>query len=190
MTIQHVAGRYVVSIRSRNKARPVLMVDAAETRDDARTIENEMVAALRAGLSWPADQPAKGTLAAVLLDAWGNVGGWHQKQVGALYYAIALDFIIPIGAARKASSIKETALERFLTGREGDKDAARAIFQLLKTAADSGAVSWRPVQRRAGRIQLEPQPERRTKDYKIIPVENPGSGPRWIKIDLPKRPGE
>ena len=184
MTIQHVAGRYVVSIKSRSKVHPVLMVDATETREDARILENEMLAALRAGLSWPAIQPAKGTLAAVLLDTWGTGGGWCRMKCGGLYYALALDFITFFYADKLASVLNESAVGCYLYGR--DKATVRAVFQLLKVASDSGAVKWRPVQQRDGRGQITFLHERKTKSHKFIRVENPGNGALWIKVDVTK----
>lgn len=182
MAIQYVAGRYVVTIRSRSRARPVLMVDAAETPDVARALENEMIAALRAGLPWPAEPPAKGTLGAVLLDAWGPVGGWYQKQVGSMYFARVLDFVAIIGPTRLATSINLALVDRCLEGRH--RDEVRAVFQFLKVASDSGAVSWRPVQRKGGQIEF--LRERIAKSHKFIRVENSGNGPLWIKVDVTK----
>lgn len=184
MTIQHVAGRYVVSIRSSSKVRPVLMVDVAETRDAARTLENEMLAALRAGLSWPAVQPAEGTLAAILLDTWGEGGGWYRMKIGGLYYARALDFITFFYADKPASVLNESAVDRYLYGR--DKATVRAVFQLLKVASATGAVKWRPVQQKNGRSQIVFLRERKTKSHKFIRVKNPGNGALWIKVDVTK----
>jgi hypothetical protein len=184
MAIQHVAGRYVVSIRSRNKVRPILMVDAAETREDAHALENEMVAALRAGHSWPAVQPAKGTLAAVLLDTWGEGGGWYRTQVGGLYYALALDFVTLFEADRRASILNEAVVDRYLYRR--DKATVRAVFQFLKVAAESGAVKWRPVRQRDEQNPIKFLHERKTKSHKFIRVKNPGNGALWIKVDVTK----
>lgn len=88
MAIQCVDRRYVVTIKGFGRGRVVPLIGIAATREDAQTLEAEMIAARRANLPWPSSQPAKGTLAAALDEAWGRSGGsvarrdWHSKRCG------------------------------------------------------------------------------------------------------------
>lgn len=179
-----------MTIGSRGRGHRVPLIAVAETRDDARTLEAEMIAAKRAGLPWPAYQPAKGTLAASLAEAWGRADGWHSKRCGPAHYSTALDFIAAAGADSPspldatASGITGRLIADYLTKRP---DAVAAVFQLLEGVAEGGAVGWRPVRRkgRADRCPIALLTAHVTTRTKIVPVSNPTkSGPLWEMVEV------
>ena len=133
MAIQCVDRRYVVTIKGFGRGRVVPLIGIAATREEARTLEAEMIAAKRSGLPWTSSQPAKGTLAAALDEAWGRSDGWHSKRCGPAHYSTAFDFITEAGADSQASGMTEKMVATFLAKRP---DAAAAVFQLLEVVAE------------------------------------------------------
>lgn len=187
MAIQHVDRRFVVTIGGRGRKHSVPLIAVAETRDDARTLEADMIAARRSNLPWPSYQPASGTLAAALDAAWGRANGWHSKRCGPLHYVTALDFIAAAGAGSPASRMTETTIATFLAKRP---DAAAAVFQLLELMAEGGSVGWRPVRRkgRSDRCPIALLTERVTTRTKIVPVANPTKrGPLWELVETSRK---
>lgn len=188
MAIQCVNGYYIVTIKGRGRA--PLLIDAAETRDQARELETAMIAALDSTGTWPPKRPAPGTLAAVLRDAWRRPDGWHSKRTGAILYAFALEFVTFMGADRMAEEITEDGLASYLSGNANADTASRAILQLLQTASDSGAVSWRPVRRKglSNRCPIALLTAHATTRTKIVPVANPTrSGPLWEMVEVKRK---
>lgn len=187
MAIQQVDRRFVVTIGGRGRGHRVPLIDVAETRDDARTLEAEMIAAKRAGLPWPADQPASGTLSAALTAAWGRANGWHTKRCGPLHYVTALDFITAAGADSQASGMTGKLIADYLAKRP---DAVTAVFQLLEAMAEGGAVGWRPVRRKgqSDRCPIALRTERVTTRTKVVPVANPTKrGPLWELVETSRK---
>lgn len=193
MAIQCVDRRYVVTIGGRGRKHSVPLIAVAETRDDARTLEADMIAAKRAGLPWPAAQPAKDTLAAALAEAWGRADGWHSKRCGPLHYVTALDFITAAGADSPspldatASGMTGKLIADYLAKRP---DAVTAVFQLLEAMAEGGAVGWRPVRRKgqSDRCPIALLTERVTTRTKVVPVANPTKrGPLWELVETSRK---
>ncbi|MFN3317573.1 MAG: hypothetical protein ACK43M_02435 [Allorhizobium sp.] len=186
MAIHRESNLYVVTVRGRGPAR---LVDTAATRDQARDLETAMIAALHDTGTWPAKRPAKGTLAAVLRDAWSRPDGWHTMKTGAALYAHAVEFVAFMGADRMAEEITEEGLASYLVGKAQVPYAARSVLQLLQTASDSGAASWRPV-RRKGRSHGSPialLQERHTTSSKIVPAKSSGNrrdGVLWEMVEV------
>lgn len=183
MAIQQVDRRFVVATGGRGRGHRVPLIAVAETRDEARTLKADMIAAHRANLPWPAYQPAKGTLAASLAEAWGRADGWHSKRCGPAHYSTALDFIAAAGADSPspldatASGITGKLIADYLAKRP---DAVTAVFQLLEVMAEGGAVGWRPVRRKdqSAHCPIALLTANVTIRVKIIPVANPSrSGP-------------
>lgn len=183
MAIYRHNSLYVVTIRG--TGRGPLLVDAATTRDHAREVETAMIAALHEERPWPSVSPAKGTLAAVLRDAWRRPGGWHTKRTGPILYAFALEFVTSMGADRMAAEITEEGLRSYLVSRPNAELAARSVLQLLEVASDSGAASWRPGRRRGQSDQcpIALLQERHTTRTKFVRIANPGNGPVWLKTE-------
>lgn len=187
MAIQCVGRRYVVTIKGFGGGRPVPLIGVAQTREDARALEADMIAALRANLPWPSFQPAKGTLAAFLGIAWSRSGGWHSKRCGPAHYASALEFITEAGADSPASGLTETMIADHLAKRP---DAVTAVFQLLEVMAEGGAVGWRPVRRRgqSDRCPIALLTEHVTTRTKIVPVANPTTrGALWEMVEVKRK---
>lgn len=187
MAIQCVDRRYVVTIKGFGRGRVVPLIGIAETREEARALEAEMIAARRANLPWPSSQPAKGTLAAALDEAWGRSDGWHSKRCGPAHYSTAFDFITEVGADSQASGMTETMIATFLAKRP---DAAAAVFQLLEAMAEGGAVGWRPVRRKgqSARCPIALLTAHVTTRMKIIPVAKPSrSGPLWEMVEVKRK---
>lgn len=186
MAIHRESNLYVVTVRGRGRG-PARLVDTAATRDQARDLETAMIAALHDTGTWPAKRPAKGTLSAVLSDAWSRPDGWHTMKTGAVLYAHAVEFVTFMGADRMAEEITEEGLASYLVGKAQVPYATRSVLQLLQTASDSGAVSWRPV-RRKGRAHGSPialLQERHTTRSKIVRVANPTkSGQLWEMVEV------
>jgi hypothetical protein len=185
MAIHRESNLYVVTVRGRGRG--PRLIDTAATRDQARDLETTMIAALHDTGTWPADSPAKGTLAAVLRDAWSRPDGWHTMKTGVALYAHAVEFVTFMGADRMAEEITEEGLTAYLGGRRNVDLAARSVLQLLQMASDSGAASWRPV-RRKGRSHGSPialLQERHTTSSKIVRVANPTkTGALWEMVEV------
>lgn len=187
MAIQCVDRRYIVTIKGFGRGRAVPLIGLAATREDARALEVEMIAAKRAGLPWPSSQPAKGTLAAALDEAWGRSDGGHSKRCGPAHYSTAFDFITAAGADSQASGLTEKMIATFLANRP---DAVTAVFQLLEVVAEGGAVGWRPVRRRgqSARCPIALLTAHETTRVKIIPVHKPSrSGPLWEMVEVKRK---
>lgn len=187
MVIQHVDRRFVVTIGGRGRKHCAPLIAVSETRADARTLEADMIAAHRAKLPWPAAQPASGTLAAALDDAWGRANGWHSKRCGPLHYVAARDFITAAGADSQASGITGKLIADYLAKHPY---AVTAVFQLLEVMAEGGAVGWRPVRRkgRSDRCPIALLTERVTTRKKIVPVANPTKrGPLWELVETSRK---
>ena len=187
MAIQCVDRRYVVTIKGFGRGRPVPLIGIAANREEARVLEAEMIAAKRSGLPWPSSQPAKGTLAAALDEAWGRSDGWHSKRCGPAHYSTAFDFITEAGADRSVSGMTEKMIAPFLAKRP---DAVTAVFQLLEVVAEDGSVGWRPVRRKgqSDRCPIALFTAHETTRVKIIPVANPTrSGPLWERVEVKRK---
>lgn len=187
MAIQCVDRRYIVTIKGFGHGRPVPLIGIAASREEARSLEAEMIAAKRAGLPWPSSKPAKGTLAAALDEAWGRSDGWHSKRCGPAHYATAFDFITAAGADSQASGLTEKMIATFLAKRP---DAVTAVFQLLGVVAEGGAVGWRPVRRRgqSDRCPIALLTAHETTRTKIVHVSNPTKrGPLWGMVEVRRK---
>jgi hypothetical protein len=193
MAIQCVDHRYIVTIKGFGRGRQVPLIGLAASREEARALEAEMIAVKRAGLPWPSSQPAKGTLAAALDEAWGRADGWHSKRCGPAHYATAFDFITEAGADSQASGITEKMIATFLANRP---DATAAVFQLLEAMAEGGSVGWRPVTRKgqSDRCPIALLTAHETTRTKIVPVTNPTKssgnrrdGPLWEMVEVKRK---
>lgn len=187
MAIQCVDRRYIVTIKGFGRGRQVPLIGLAASREEARALEAEMIAAKRAGLPWAFSQPAKGTLAAALDEAWGRSEGWHSKRCGPAHYSNAFDFITAAGADSQASGITEKMIATFLAIRP---DAVTAVFQLLEVVAEGGAVGWRPVRHKgqSDRCPIALLTAHETTRTKIVPVFNPTKrGPLWEMIEVKRK---
>lgn len=188
MAIQCVDRRYVVTIKGCGRGPVVPLIGIAATREEARALETEMIEAKRSGLPWPSSQPAKGTLAAALDEAWGRSGGWHSKRCGPAHYSTAFDFITEAGADRPASGMTGKLIADYLAKHP---DAVTAVFQLLEAMAEGGSVGWRPVRRKgqSDRCPIALLTAHETTRMKIIPVANPTrrDGPLWEMVEVRRK---
>lgn len=96
----------------------------------------------------PSDEPAQGTLAAVLAATWKDPAhGWHKMRGGQGLYATARHFVVALGADRLVDTIDAETLEAYLKDRDKEERTAiiRAVYHLLRYAWRYGWLSSRPV---------------------------------------------
>lgn len=204
MAIQNCHGDYVVTVKGHYRD-TAMQIDVATSAEQARELEAAMIAECQKSGRWPSDEPAQGTLAAVLAATWKDPAhGWHKMRGGHGLYATARHFVVALGAERLVETIDAETLEAYLKARHKEERHAiiRAVYHLLRCAWRLGWLPYRPVrlapQRGCGlpyRIALrwtppnsaapnkrQRSPQRKETSFVRL-HDGRGRGPMWQKVE-------